>query len=234
MPEIRPLGLPLRRPARPDDHPAAREHGVPLSLRLLHRLGQRPTGRCPRAARGRSALRRAGACPARSSCSTTPTSPWGSSACFGVLEALPPGGRPPYIMESSLTVLREDAAPAARGHQLRLRGAGHRVVDGLLRQGRRGAPRRGREGGPRRRALPASSPSTCPTCRPTSSSAGRRRRRRAGRPDPPLHGPGALRVAGHQHPACRSAERPLHERLAAEGRILRAMPFSFYYSSPIS
>ena len=32
----------------------------------------------------------------------------GFERIFGVLEALPPGGRPPYIMESSLTVLRED------------------------------------------------------------------------------------------------------------------------------
>jgi radical SAM superfamily enzyme YgiQ (UPF0313 family) len=32
----------------------------------------------------------------------------GFERVFGVLEALPPGARPPYIMESSLTVLRDD------------------------------------------------------------------------------------------------------------------------------
>ena len=62
-------------------------------------------------------------------------------------------------------------APAAQGHQLRLRGARHRVVDGLLQQGRGGAPRRASRRWISSSSTSAGSPRTCPTSRPTSSSA---------------------------------------------------------------
>ena len=73
---------------------------------------------------------------------------------FEALEALPPGARPPYLMESSPHRPARRPAASPPRHELRPRGAGRRVLDALLGQGRgRPAGRHG-EGGARRRALP--------------------------------------------------------------------------------
>jgi len=148
---------------------------------------------------------------------------------LSVMERLPAAARNPYIMESFSLPSRRIAAAAIEGHELRLHRARHRVVAGVLEQGRVGAT----VGQEKLDRVVAHVRGDRGVRQRVAGQLHLRKRSRSG--DEPVElTKEFMRRLPFVWPTVNIPTpfggTPLYDQYLSQGRVLRSMPFLFYYT----